>query len=192
MESETIFVQQYPKYGYEVRTEMVSHLDGSEPIEMRNVYTASGAYIGNRRNGVFLCEEKGIKPELIDSEHKVCSIGFCEAEQKWYGWSHRAIFGFGIGSQVKKGDCGYVPSKVEELIKELEKNDELCEIIDDETIRIGIEMHDIIGENEDGSLKLSDEAEIERHAIKTGHGRWTAKTLDDARQMAMDFANGVA
>ena len=39
--------------------------------------------------------------------HEVPQIGFSETEQKWYGWSHRAIYGFGIGSEVKKGDCGY-------------------------------------------------------------------------------------
>lgn len=27
---------------------------------------------------------------------------------KWYGWSHRAVYGFGIGDKVKKGDCAYV------------------------------------------------------------------------------------
>lgn len=26
---------------------------------------------------------------------------------KWYGWSHRAMYGFGIGDKVKKGDCAY-------------------------------------------------------------------------------------
>ena len=60
------------------------------------------------------------------------SIGFSEKEQKWYGWSHRAIYGFGIGSKVKKGDCGYKGKA------------------------------------------------------------WTAKTLDDAKQMAKDFADAVS
>ena len=27
---------------------------------------------------------------------------------KWYGWSHRAVYGFGIGDKVKKGDCAYI------------------------------------------------------------------------------------
>lgn len=62
------------------------------------------------------------------------SIGFSEKEQKWYGWSHRAIYGFGIGSKVKKGDAGYNPEK----------------------------------------------------------GEWVAKTLDDAKKMAIDFAEGVS
>lgn len=26
---------------------------------------------------------------------------------KWYGWSHRAMYGFGIGDKIKKGDCAY-------------------------------------------------------------------------------------
>lgn len=30
-------------------------------------------------------------------------IGFAPKDQKWYGWSHRAIYGFGIGSRVTKG-----------------------------------------------------------------------------------------
>lgn len=33
------------------------------------------------------------------------SLGFSKEQQKWYGWSHRAIFGFGIGDVVKEGDC---------------------------------------------------------------------------------------
>ena len=35
------------------------------------------------------------------------NIGFSEKEQKWYGWSHRAIYGFGVGSKCKKGDTHY-------------------------------------------------------------------------------------
>jgi hypothetical protein len=26
---------------------------------------------------------------------------------KWYGWSHRAVYGFGIGDKIKKGDIAY-------------------------------------------------------------------------------------
>lgn len=39
-------------------------------------------------------------------EMKTNSTGFSEKEQKWYGWSHRAIYGFGIGHVCKEGDCG--------------------------------------------------------------------------------------
>lgn len=51
-------------------------------------------------------EKHGIKKETLPG-HNVPSIGFSEKEQKWYGWSHRAIYGFGVGSQVKKGHAGY-------------------------------------------------------------------------------------
>ena len=40
-------------------------------------------------------EEHGIEP-------KSAIIGFSEKEQKWYGWSHRAIYGFGIGDVIDK------------------------------------------------------------------------------------------
>ena len=185
MKSETIFVQKYPEHGYEVRTEIVDHQDGSEPMEMLRAYTLSGVYIGKPRDAIFLCKEKGIVPEEG-------SIGFCEAEQKWYGWSNRAIFGFGIGSSVKKGDSGYTPSNVRELAKDLEKNGEHGEIIDEGTVQVATKVYTIEGENEDGTIKLADEHETEYYTVNTGRGRWTARTLDDARQMAIDFANDVA
>ena len=42
----------------------------------------------------------GISPVKAKSGHCVCSIGFSEKEQKWYGWSHRAMVGFGIGDKI--------------------------------------------------------------------------------------------
>jgi hypothetical protein len=37
---------------------------------------------------------------------KSCGLGFSEREQKWYGWSHRAIVGFGIGDKIFEEDFG--------------------------------------------------------------------------------------
>ena len=74
-------------------------------VEMLSCFTLDGHYIGNERRARFLCNDRGIAPELAIPEHEVCSIGFSERDQKWYGWSHRAIYGFGIGSVVKAGDC---------------------------------------------------------------------------------------
>jgi hypothetical protein len=46
------------------------------------------------------------------TDSRVCGIAFSPQEQKWYGWSHRATVGFGIGHIVKQGDCatssGYI------------------------------------------------------------------------------------
>lgn len=51
-------------------------------------------------------KKHGICPQRAQADHNTCSIGFSEKEQKWYGWSHRAIHGFEIGHKCKKGDCG--------------------------------------------------------------------------------------
>lgn len=41
-------------------------------------------------------EEHGIEKEIQPG------VGFSEKEQKWYGWSHRAFCGFGIGDKAKE------------------------------------------------------------------------------------------
>lgn len=48
--------------------------------------------------------EKFFKKHDIKPQKR--SIGFSEKEQKWYGWSHRAIYGFKVGDKCKDGDCG--------------------------------------------------------------------------------------
>lgn len=50
--------------------------------------------------------EKGIVPEKIKPEDSICIIGFCEHNQKWYGWNWTGrICGFGIGAIVKENSC---------------------------------------------------------------------------------------
>jgi hypothetical protein len=34
------------------------------------------------------------------------SYGKSEADGKWYGWSHRAVYGFGVGDEVKGDSLG--------------------------------------------------------------------------------------
>ena len=34
------------------------------------------------------------------------STGFSEEEQKWYGWSHRAVCAFGIGDKIFEENFG--------------------------------------------------------------------------------------
>ena len=195
MESELLFVQKYPAHGYEVRTELVGAPEEGEefpPLKIRSAYTTAGDYIGNRETAEYLCVDRKITPEKITPDSNICSIGFCDGEQKWYGWSHRAIFGFGIGAWVQEGDSAYVPNNADELLAECKECGKNAEIVDAETVRIGVEMYTNIGENEDGTIKLSEESETEYHTIKVGRGEWTAKTLEDARQMAIDFADSVA
>ena len=105
--SEVLKVRKY-KAGYEIRTELME-----EGFEMKSAYTPEGDYIGSSRDAHRLIVKRGIKPEPRKPDRpesnggfgQTCSIGFCEGEQKWYGWSHRAIYGFAIGDIAKEGDC---------------------------------------------------------------------------------------
>lgn len=95
------------KAGYEVRTERLTGEDAfhGKPLEIQSAYTPNGEYIGPQRLARKLVAELGIQPET-QRGCKVCSIGFCAREKKWYGWSHRAICGFGIGDKIFEEDFG--------------------------------------------------------------------------------------
>ena len=130
--------------------DLLQCLNTETTVLVKLAYTPTGDYIGNKKMAHFLCAKKGIKPEKISpSNNKVCSIGFCKAEQKWYGWSHRAIFGFGVGDIVKEGDCTANSGWTDEYLKE--------------------------HPDEDGSLPIG----------------FQAKDLNDARRMAVAFAESV-
>ncbi len=153
---QVVKVRRY-KVGYEIRTEQLTEGDCGVPggMMMKNAYTIpEGYYIGSSKWAHSLIVKRGIKPQprlrTEGSSGKVCSIGFCEREQKWYGWSHRAIFGFGIGDAVKQGDCTASPGCTDEWLAEHPE--------DDLTLPIGFQ----------------------------------AKTLEDAKRMAIAFADSVS
>lgn len=54
---------------------------------------------------------------------QVACIGFSEKERKWYGWSHRAFYGFGIGHIVKQGNCEASSGWTDEYLKEHPEED---------------------------------------------------------------------
>ena len=147
MNTEVLSVRKY-KVGYEVRTENVS-MAGNPDTILKSAYTPSGDYIGSRVWGHRLVVRRGITPEKRTSHSNVCSIGFCENEQKWYGWSHRAIYGFGVGDVVKDGDCCATSGWTDEYLADHPEADE--------------------------SLPVG----------------FTAKTIDDAKRMAIAFAESV-
>jgi len=65
----------------------------------------NGDYIGDPSNAKYLCDAKGIAPVISKPGNSVCSIGYSEKDGKWYGWSHRALYGFRPGDVVAEGDC---------------------------------------------------------------------------------------
>lgn len=78
--------------------------DASYMLSIRN---RRGDYVGESTpqfKKVLL--DLGIEPELRDEDCCVCSIGWSEKQQKYYGWSHRAMVGFGVGDKVFEEDFG--------------------------------------------------------------------------------------
>jgi hypothetical protein len=55
----------------------------------------------------FLIEKHGIsKFRGRREDSKVASVGYSPAARKWFGWSHRAIAGFGIGDRIFEASFG--------------------------------------------------------------------------------------
>ncbi len=184
------------KAGYEIREEYWDDSPyGGSGITMKSAYTPSGDYIGDSKWAYRLCKKWGIKPEKISSTSSVCSIGFCEKEQKWYGWSHRAMYGFGIGSKVKRGDCAFTPGSAMELYASLSKDEqERIVAMDGDKITLTHTTYKAVPldpNNPEGELIPGDPRE-EEYCIEVGRGEWEAKTLEDAKQMAIDFARSVS
>jgi len=185
---------------------------------MKSAYTfPDGYYIGGPKDAYNLCARRGIKPQLRTDNSKTCSIGFCDKESKWYGWSHRAIYGFGIGSTVKKGNCGYSPANKKEFIEMTKQDSEFKKLKNLKIIRTSTKQYKLYAalKGKEGIIVSWDPIECEKgkcysspwafnsetikdelmfipYPDKWGKGTWTAKTLDDAKIMAEDFAESVS
>ena len=126
-------------------------------------------------------------------------VGFSPKENKWYGWSHRAIYGFEVGSECKKGDCHYNGSDINEQKEAAilfwagdDHTNVRCEgIIEDGDDKFFVIKWDY--KDSTPNEKLHNTIGGSDHFITPlGRGEWTAKTLDDAKLMAIDFNEGVS
>lgn len=160
-------------------------------------------------------DEHGVVPQRVEPDDYSCRIGFSEREQKWYGWSHRAVYGFGVGSSCGKGDCHYVADNVDELADDyvaffadvetpaqqearrhrITKNYPLkCIHIGSEKIMMPV-ANSVAGAQVEmaapGTMPV-EAIEFGGNTIHVGRGAWTAQTLEDAKQMAIDFAESVS
>jgi hypothetical protein len=97
-----------------------------------------------------------LDPKTLDSpgedEMGTACIAFSPKNQKWYGWSHRAIYGFKIGDVVEQGDLTTTSGYTEEFEK---SNPEIAF----------------------------------KHVLPVG---FKAETLEDARKLAIAFAESVS
>lgn len=170
-----------------------------EDFEMSHAETPAGDYIGNSKDAYRICKKMGIRPETRTDQSRTCSIGWCDKEQKWYGWSHRAIYGFGVGSEVKPGDCAYTPTDKEDFrldsIRFWSDGDRESVsgkwAVDED----GLDFVSVTfnrGQNIPNKKLRGEIVNLRSYPPKTwGNGEWTAKTFEDAKQMACDFAEGV-
>ena len=151
--------------------------------------------VGMEDNVKFLADRE-ITEELTHG------VGFSPKDNRWYGWSHRAIHGFEIGSTCKKGDCHYNGSNAKE--REQAAIDFWVEPSHKNVVSNGIITE---GENEYFDIQweyVTDERLIpnkslhgtlggcKHYVTPLGRGEWTAKTMEDAKQMAVDFNEGVS
>ena len=175
---------------------------GGPNFEVDKAFTMTGLYIGDPDRAKFLCVKRGIVPEYKTKDSNICSIGFCKKEQKWYGWSHRAIYGFGIGSKIKRGDCAWIPRTHKSLLKRLKKDYEFYDVYDEKVIfekmpdgwkiTLPPETHSTpeLIDNDLPAIVLRSEPIV--YEFELGRGAWTATTLKEAKIMAIDFANSVS
>jgi hypothetical protein len=182
-----------------------------EPLSKVYISKFDDSYItrvGMEGNVRFLAERE-ITEELTHG------VGFSPLDSKWYGWSHRAIYGFKVGSTCKKGDCHYTPKTPEDLIDEhanffldisqesVDRHRTECHILDDRSgirilhtpvvIPLANSIDDLV-DALDGEVSALESIDIMDgfSVIECGRGEWVAKTMDDAKQMAVDFNRGVS
>lgn len=94
---DTRSVRKY-KAGYVVKDELTGY-DKEHAFYIKRAYNRCGAFIGEPKIARYLLVKSKIEPYLIPGG-RICQIGFCKEDQKWYGWSHRAMAGFGIGDRI--------------------------------------------------------------------------------------------
>jgi len=128
------------------------------------------------------------------TEQLTHGVGFSPKDKKWYGWSHRAIYGFKVGSTCKKGDCHYngidEQAAIEAAISFWSGENHInvsAGEVEGGMVRISWEY-----DNKTPNEKIRGTISGVDHRLEIGRGEWVAKTMEDAKQMAVDFNEGVS
>ncbi len=170
------------KCGYNIHEEVWGTKEG--PVKVKLAYTPKGEYIGTPKEANKLCNILGIKPQKINKKYSGCNIGFSEKNQKWYAWSYRGILEFGIGSKITKDSDGYRASTPQGLYEQYTKIDEDgIRLYDPEDVKItktGIRI-----------TTYAENSKPSYNYVTCGRGEWEAKTLTDAKLMAIMTAKRI-
>lgn len=163
---------------FDIVEEKVNFTDREEDaVIMVNAYTERNEYIDTVGNAFWKVIKYGItKFYLADPKNITCSIGFAPAKypeegdvDKWYGWSHRAIYGFKVGDVAKEGDCCCSSGLIWQSPEEVDADPDL-------TPEKRVELKERCKKEWDSVIPVGFEA----------------KTLEDCRRMAIAFANSVS
>jgi hypothetical protein len=138
------------------------------------------------------------------AEHEITEelthgVGFSPKENKWYGWSHRAIFGFTIGSECNKGYIHYTPSNMEEAEEdairfwadEYHKNVRCEGVVEHNGVKQLVIKWEYTDDTPNKSLRGTTDGTLQ-YIREYGRGEWVAKTMEDAKQMAIDFSRNIS
>ena len=176
-----------------------------ELVNYKDEYTDFGMCWMHKETGKYFTHEgletesKFLLKHKID-KHITSGLGFSTEDQKWYGWSHRALYSFGIESEVKKGDCAFNGNNINDIIENTnnfwDSEYHICtntsiehnESENKEMMYTKWKYNDSVP-----SKSLHNQINgVWTEIPEFGKGEWTAKTLEDAKQMAIDFAESVS
>ncbi len=95
------------KYGYIIRHQTMKGMKDRIPL-VDCVTSGDRYYIGDVKQTKFLTENRNLTElqPAYPEKYNVCNIGFDKENNRWYGYSHRAICGFGIGDKIFEADFG--------------------------------------------------------------------------------------
>jgi len=134
------------------------------------------------------------------TEQLTHGVGFSPKDNKWYGWSHRAIFGFAPGSTCKRGDCHYRAADPNDFLQDVIRfwtdEEDLVYTTGKHCVRDGVPGVCIEWQYNDATPNKKLHGKIsgtfQPYPDTWGKGEWTAVTMEDAKQMAIDFNESVS
>lgn len=95
-------VKEIKRGAYVIRHEIWTMPD-CPPTPMKVAYSPEGHYIGVTRWAFRLVKKYGVTQFFLRTNtSNVCSIGYSPKRKKWYGWSHRAIYGYRTRRQAER------------------------------------------------------------------------------------------
>lgn len=147
---------------------------------MVSVYSKNGFYLGSVEDYMRLydtfkiCED--FTPYNTNKKDSTICCGYSPLNNKYYGWSHRAIRGFTVGSSIKRGDIGYRPDNFQEY--KCNHNGENCYYLEYDNKTCTTNTSGICCEDD--------------CIYPLGRGEWTASSLQEAKIMSLDYAEDIS